>query len=124
MCTRLSFFYLKSRRVSFEVYLTTSHDTFGTMCIIYKSHIVLFAAILTLQNAGVHVHALNSCNMSTNIETSVDKTLGLRTTLNILYINPDHCHIGFRGSFNHLEARSKNNDIEYMGSLNITFDGV
>jgi len=62
--------------------------------------------------------------MSTNIETSVDETLGLRTTLNILYINPDHCHIEFRGSFNHLEARSKNNDIEYMGSLNITFDGV
>ena len=55
--------------------------------------------------------------MAADIETSVEKTLGLKTTLSILYVDPDHCYVRFRRSFNNLRIVSKNDIIKDVSSL-------
>ena len=121
-CYQLFLLYLKSKEFSLKVYLITLYhffimfnfmrtvilNVFRTMYLIHESHVALF---LILQDARVYIYVLDSCNMPTNIETSVNKTLGLKTTLSILYINLDHYYIIFG------ETRSKNNIIEYVDSL-------
>ena len=123
-CYQLFLLYLKSKEFSLKVYLITLYhlfmmfnfifmrivilNVFVTIYLTYESHVALF---LALWDVRVYIYVLNSCNMPTNIETSVNKTLGLRTTLSILYINLDHYYIRFGGT------RSKNDIIEYVGSL-------
>ena len=86
-------------------------NVFKTIYLIYESYVAPFLAILTLWDVRVYIYILNSCNMPTNIKTSINKTLGLRTTLSILYINLDHYYMRFGGT------RSKNDTIEYVDSL-------
>ena len=121
-CYQLFLLYLKSKKFSLKVYLITLYhlfmmfnfmrtiilNVFKTMYLTHKSHVALF---LALWDTRVYIYVLNSCNMPTNIKMSVNKTLGLGTTLSILYINLDHYYIRFG------ETRSKNDIIEYIGSL-------
>ena len=132
---RLSHLYLKSKRVSLEVHLTTLYhfsvmfnfvrtialNIFETMHITHESCMVLFLVILTLWNARVHIYTLNSCNMLMNIEIYVDKNLSLQTILSILYIDLDYYYIRFGRGFNHSEVKSKDDIIKYVGSFFYSF---
>ena len=110
------FLYFKSRGVSFEICLITPHylpiifdlvktvvfDLFRSIYIIYKSYIFSFPTILALQDARVHVHVLNCCNMTTDVKVSVNKTLGLGITLSILYVYSNYYYVRLWKSFNNV----------------------
>ena len=55
-----------------------------------------FPAIFTLQYSRVHISTSNSCDVFTNIETAVDKSLCPTTTLNVpnIYLNDRHVRLG------------------------------
>ena len=77
----------------------------------------LFLAILVLWNTKIYVYISDCCNVVADIETSVDKTLGLKTTLNILYVDPDHYHVKFGRSFNNSRTVGKNDIIKDINGL-------
>ena len=83
-----------------------------------------FPTVLALQNARVHVHALNCCNMTTDVKVSINKTLGLGITLSILYVYPNHYYVRLWKSFNNAWSRSKDNIVKDMSSLKNFFDYV
>jgi len=135
---RLSFLGFKSRWVSLKVCLiipcyffivfnfvrTIAFDTFRTMSMAHKSHVLLFPARIALWDARVHIHATNCCNVTANVETSVNKILSLGITLRILYSNLNNSRIRFRRSFDNMWVRSKNNIIKDMGCLNNFFNYI
>ena len=55
----------------------------------------LLSAIFALENAEVYVCSTNSGNVSSDIETSVDKHLGILNALSIPDIDLDNCYVGF-----------------------------
>jgi len=55
--------------------------------------------------------------VAADVETSVEKTLGLKTTLSVLYVDPDHCYVRFRRSFNNLRTVGKNIIIKDVSGL-------
>ena len=101
------FFYLKSWGVSFEIHLATlchvpmvfnlvrtiTFDVIGTMCMAYKDSMASFSAVFALENIKVHVCFTNSCNVAFYVKALVNKIFSLRTTLSILYIDPDNCYV-------------------------------
>ena len=124
-------FCFKSQGVSLEISLTTScHllimfnfvgtiilDTFRAIYMICKSCITLFPAIIILQNTRIYVCALDCCNMTVDVEIPINKILGIRTTLSIPYINPDHYYVRFERSFDNSRAGGKNNIIKDVSGL-------
>jgi len=56
---------------------------FSTMCITDKSGIFLLPTILILRNTRVYVSFLNSSDMLFYIETSVNRTPSLHTSLRV-----------------------------------------
>ena len=52
--------------------------------------------VLALQDAWVHVCAMNDCDVLPNIEASIDEHFGIAATLSVLYIYPDNSHVRFR----------------------------
>jgi len=68
----------------------------ATLCIsgpidsIYICSMTPLPTILALWNFWIHIHTMNSNNIATNVEASVNKALGLCTTLGIPNINPNN----------------------------------
>ena len=58
-----------------------------------------FSTVLALWNVGVHIHAMNSGNVLSKIEVSVDDILCGRPTLQVPDINPNYCYIRFERDF-------------------------
>jgi len=58
-----------------------------------KCRVAPFPTVLTLRNARVHVHTINSSYVSSNIELAIDNVLCYRTTLGILDVDPNHHHV-------------------------------
>jgi len=65
-------------------------DAFGFLNSTRKCGVSLFSTIFTLWNAGVHVSSSYSGDISSYIETSINKTLGFATTLDISNVNPNN----------------------------------
>ena len=103
---QFAFLILESKRVSLEICLTVPYylfivinfkrsvvfDTFKTM--IHKSHIILFSAILALWDIWVHICFSNSCNIMSNIKTSVDEIFCFGTTLRVLDVDTTMSDLG------------------------------
>jgi len=72
---------------------------FETIHITYKSSVPLFLVALVLEDIRIYVCTLNSCNMASNIEASVDEILSFGTTLRIPNVNLDNSYVRFRKDF-------------------------
>jgi len=92
------------RRIHLEVHLVIPSklamvfsfitlDIFQILSLASKHCMLLFLAVFVLGDARVHVHALNSGDVASYIETSINKTFSLATTLNIPYIQSNNSHI-------------------------------
>ena len=66
---------------------------FDTMCMAGKSGMFLLLTILILRNTRIHVGFSDGCNVTSYIETSVNKTLSLCTVLRILNVNSYNSHV-------------------------------
>ena len=93
ICLWVSFVTLAKLMMVFRLVRPIALNTFDPLDSTQKCEMTLFLAIFTLQNFRVHVSTSNSHNELTNIEASVNKSLGFTTTLDIPYINPNDCHI-------------------------------
>ena len=69
--------------VVFDFMRTITLLIFGTMCIAGKSSVFLLPTILILRNTRVYFSFLNSSDMLFYIETSVNRTLSLHTSLKV-----------------------------------------
>ena len=72
---------------------TIAFNTSRSLYFAQESCVILFPAILALRDAWIHVGSLNGCNISANIEASVDKHFGLTANLDIPYVYSDNRHI-------------------------------
>jgi len=63
------------------------------------SRVTPFLTLLALWDTWVHVCPLNSCNKTTDIEASVDKSSYIHTTLRVLDIKPYNDHVQLEGYF-------------------------
>jgi len=103
MGTQFPLLYPESRRVSLLISFTTPNkllvmyrlvraiafDTSHILNSVYICSMTLLPTILTLRNSRVHISIMNTSDVPTNIETSVDKSLGLCTTLGIPNVDPN-----------------------------------
>jgi len=83
-----------------------------------KHYIFLFPAVLILENFQIYVHFSYSCDIVSDIKTSVDETLSFSATLYILYIYLDNSHIQFWRHFNDSWFECKKDIIKDMCRLN------
>jgi len=81
---------------------TVVFDTFRSMHTTHEGHVSPFLTILTLIDTRIHICFSNCCNVTSDIEAFVNMTFSLGTTLRVLYINPNHCYIRFRKSFDNM----------------------
>jgi len=107
MWTLFTFFCLEAREISFLIHFATppeltmvfslvraiALDALGAMDMAGHSHISPLPTILALRDVRVHVGSLNSCNKPPYLETSVNKTFSLTSTLNIPDVNPNNQYI-------------------------------
>jgi len=71
--------------------------TFYTFCPLnsaYACRVALFPAVFALRNAWIHVCILNGGNVSSYIESLVDKRFGFGVVLSIPNVGPYKCHVG------------------------------
>lgn len=115
--TRFFFLSFKSRRICFKVglitpcYLSVMLDfmitvAFGAICMTSKSGMIPLLTILVLRNIRVHIGSLDSCNLLTYIETSVNRTLCFCTILRIPNIDPYNNYIWLRRQSDNMWMRS------------------
>jgi len=52
---------------------TVTFNAFGPLDLTQKSRVVLFSAILALENSGIHICSSNRSNVIAHVETPVDK---------------------------------------------------
>lgn len=71
----------------FNFMKTVTLLAFDTICTAGESSVFSLPTILALRNAKVHVGFLDSCNMLSYIETSVNKILSLCTILRVPNVN-------------------------------------
>ena len=57
------------------------------------SRVTSFPTLLVLWNAQVHVCLWNSCNITTDIEASIDKSSCIHATLRVPDIKPYNGHV-------------------------------
>ena len=88
-------------RISF-IALGTSRD----MRVTTKCWVTPLPTVFTLRSSQICVCTSNGSNILSYIKTTVDDVLHWRTALWILYINPNHCHVRFKGYFNDSWLRS------------------
>ena len=127
-------FCLEAREISFLIYFATPPelmivfslvraivlDALGALDTAGHSCMSLSPAILALRNAKVHVGSSNSCNKPPYIETPVNKTFSLTSTLNIPDVNPNNWYIRLRWHFDDIQFWHENNIVEYL----ILFDNA
>jgi len=67
----------------------------GSMSSTGKSRMSPSLAVVTLENAWVHVCGLDSGDKSTKIEEMINQKFGFGATLRVLYVKLDDSHIIF-----------------------------
>jgi len=104
MWTWFTFFCLEMRVISFLICFATlpkltivfslvraiALDALGALDTAGHSHMFPSPAILVLRNARIYVSSSNGCNKPFYIETPVNKTFSLTSTLNIPDVNPNN----------------------------------
>jgi len=71
-----------------------------------KSDMALLPAVFVLGNTEIHVCASNSSNMTTNVETSVNKHFSIGAILRVLDINLDNHYIRLWECFDNIWMQS------------------
>ena len=117
---RFIFFDLKFKWVNFEASITTSYylsivfDFVGSvtlnvsrpMYMICKSCITPLLAIFALRDFRVYICFSNGCNVTFNVETSVDESFSFGSILEVSNVHPYDHHVWFWRSFDNLGTRS------------------
>ena len=85
----ISFTTLDKLLVMYRLVRATTFDTSHALNSAYTYSMISLPTILTLWNTRVYISTMNTSDISTNVETSVDKFLGLCTTLGIPNVNPN-----------------------------------
>jgi len=80
--------------------------------------------IFAPQYAKVHVGSPNDCNITSDVETSVNGHLGITATLDVPNIYPNNRHVRFRGNLYYSWFRSKRNIVEDMILLENHFNVI
>ena len=70
--------------------------------------------IFAPQYTKVHVGSPNDCDITSDVETSVNEHFGITATLDIPNIYPNNQHVRFRGNLYYSWFRSKRNIVEDM----------
>jgi len=126
------------RRINLEVHFAASSIVFvmfnlvrsvtlyasKTLKSAHKCCISLFPAVFTLEDSWVYVCSSYSCNIVSDIKTSVNKTLGFCATLSILYIYPDNSYVQFQRHFDDLWFKHKKDIIKDMICVNLMMDST
>jgi len=99
-------------------------NTFGPMHVTHKSHVSLFPTILALRDTWVYICFLNCCNVTSNIEASVDDAFSLGTTFRVPDIDTDDSHVRFGRCFDNMRLGCENSIIENMSGLNDPLNNV
>jgi len=102
----------------FNLVRSITFDILGTLGLTHKNDMSPLPTILTLKSTWIHVCSTNSCNMTSYVEASVDKSLGRCTALWIPDINPNDRHIWFGRNFDNTWFRSNSNIIKDVSRLN------
>jgi len=84
----------------------------------------LFPAVLTLENARVHVYSFDHSNITSYIKISVNEVFSISTVLRVPNINPYNSHIRLRWCLNNLRTRGQNYIVKDVSALNNTFDNI
>ena len=87
--------------VMFGVMRSIAFDTSGHMWLATECWVALFPTVLTLWNSGVHICTIDSSDVTTNIELSVDDCLSFGSILWIPDIDPNNSHIRFGRCFDY-----------------------
>ena len=90
--------------VVFGFMQTITLNAFWLLSFAGKYCIFPFPAILTLRYAWIHINTSNHSNVAFYVKVSVDKTLCIVATLDILDVDPYDGHVGF------------GRDLDYSGS--------
>jgi len=77
-------------KIVFNLVRVIALDTLEALDIAGHSRMFPSLAILALRNARVHIGSLNSHNKLPYIETPINKTFSLTSTLNIPDVNPNN----------------------------------
>ena len=93
---------------------TITLNVFQALSSVLKDSVSPLPSVLTLENSWVHVSTMNSDNIATNIKVSINETLSLAPTLNILYIQPNNSHVQLRQHLDYSRFRSKHVVVENM----------
>jgi len=80
--------------------------------------------IFVLWYTRVHVGPPNGCNITSDVETSVNEHLGIIATLDIPNIYPNNQHVRFRRNLYYSWFRSKRNIVKDMILLENRFNIV
>ena len=132
------FFRFQSWRVDLVVYLVTpskfpmvfrfmrtvAFDTFWSLASAWECCVTPLPTIFALQYARVHVGFPNGCNITSNVETSVNEHLGITATLDVPDIYPNNWHVRFRRNLYYSWFRSKRNIIKDMILLEDHFNVI
>ena len=136
MWTWFTFFCLKMRGISFLICFAIlpkltivfslvraiALDVLGALDTAGHSHMSPLPAILVLRNARIYVGSSNGCNKPSYIETPVNKTFSLTSTLNILDVNPNNWHIRLGWHFDDTQFWHENNIVKYLILFNNAFN--
>ena len=138
MRTQFAFSCFKERRICLWVSFATpaeltmvfrfvgpiALDAFSSLDSTQEHGMIPFPAIFILWNPKVYVSTFNSRNELTNIEASVNKSLGFTATLNISYIDLNDRHVWFRRHFDDTWFGCKSNIVKNLILLDDSFNIV
>jgi len=79
----------------FRFVRTVAFDTFWSLDSAWECHMTSLPAIFTLWDTWVHVGFLNGCDISSDVEISVNEHLGITATLDVPNIYPNNQHVRF-----------------------------
>jgi len=75
---------------------TIALHTFGPLNVVYASCVAPFPTVLALKNSWIHVSSIDSSDIASYVEVSVDDFFSVGPILSIPNVDPDYCHIQLR----------------------------
>ena len=102
----------------FNLVQSITLDTPRALEVISKGGMFPLLVVLVLWDSRIHICTSNSSNITTNIEASIDKHFGQRTTLHISNINSNNSHVQFWRDFDNMRFQSDFDVVKNMSRFN------
>ena len=80
--------------------------------------------VLALQDTWVHISTFDGSDETSNVEATIDDVLRWRTTLGILDVYLDHCHVWFWRCFDDMRFWGQHDIFKNVGFFKNTLDIV